>query len=218
MKNTRFLLIAITVLFFSYGAYAQPQEGYELRRGDVLDVLVMDHSEFSINNIIVLPDGTIQYPGFGHFEVAGMAVHKLRDSLETMLRHYVVNPIVSVFVRRLQEEKVNVLGYVRRPDQHQVFEPIDLYGAVSRSGGIPNLRRVRGIYIIRQDNTIEEIASNRFQARRVFIDRDLEGGEIPILYAGDTLYIVEPRDINWSRLSFFASFTTTVFTIMRWYF
>ena len=216
MKNTRFLLIAITVLFFSCGAYAQNQ-GYHLRRGDVLDVLVMDHSEFSINNIIVLPDGTIQYPGFGHFEVAGMAPHELRDSLEFMLQRYVVNPIVSVFVRRLQEEKINVLGYVRRPDQHQVFEPIDLFSAVSRSGGIPNIRRVRGIYIIRQDNTVIEVASNRFEARRLFINPDFDAQDLPYLYTGDTLYIVEPRDVNWSRLSFFASFTATVFSLIRWF-
>ncbi len=216
MKKTCLFIIAIAAWLFSGGVFAQADD-YLIKRGDVLDVLVMDHSEFSINNIIVLPDGTIQYPGFGSVVVAGISPHVIRDSLEVMLRTYVVDPIVSVFVRRLQEEKINVLGYVRRPDQHQVFEPIDLFSAVSRSGGITNIRRVRGIYIIRKDNTVEEVAGNRFAARRLFINPDLDMQEIPYLYAGDTLYIVEPRDINWSRLSFFASFTATVFTIIRWF-
>jgi len=216
MKHLSVVIISAIVLLFSGNITAQSSD-YIIKRGDVIDILVMDHDEFTITGINVLPDGTVQYPGFGSVVVAGMATQQLSDTLQTILERYIVQPIISVFVRRLHDQMLNVLGHVRRPGQYQVFEPIDLYAALGRGGGIIDLRRVRGIYIIRSDQTVVEVASNRFEVRRLFVTRGGGWQEVPFLYAGDTLYVQEPRDINWGRLSFFASLSTTVMYFLRYF-
>ena len=189
---------------------AQTDE-YIIRRGDVIDVVVMEHTEFNIRDIIVLPDGTIQYPGFGQVVVAGMSTQQLADSLENMLHRYVVNPIVSVFIRRLQDQSINVLGHVTRPGQYQVFEPTDLFSAIGKAGGIRSMRRVKEIVIYRSDQTVEVIpVSNIFDSNHGWVD-------LPTVYAGDTVFVMEPREINWSRLSFLASVTTTILHFIRYF-
>ena len=189
---------------------AQTDE-YIIRRGDIIDVVVMEHAEFVIRDIIVLPDGTIQYPGFGQVVVAGMSTQQLADSLEGMLHRYVVNPIVSVFIRRLQDQSINVIGHVTRPGQYQVFEPTDLFSAIGKAGGIRSMRRVKEIVIVRRDQSVE-----RVPVKDLF-DSDQGWLNLPRVYAGDTVYVIEPRDINWSRLSFLASVTTTILHFLRYF-
>ena len=189
---------------------AQTEE-YIIRRGDIIDVVVMEHAEFVIKDIIVLPDGTIQYPGFGQVVVAGMSTQQLSDSLEGMLHRYVVNPIVSVFIRRLQDQSINVIGHVTRPGEYQVFEPIDLFTAIGRAGGLRSMRRVKEIVIVRRDQTVEKVPVDMlFDTGQAWI-------ELPKVYAGDTVYVMEPREVNWGRLSFIASVTTTILHFLRYF-
>ena len=180
---------------------------YIIRRGDVVDVVVMEHPEFTIGGITVLPDGTIQYPAFGNVVVAGMSTRALRDSLQTMLDQYIVNPIVSVYIRKLQNQMLTVTGYVHRPGQYQLFESTDVLAAIGMAGGIRNLRRVKQVTIIRADQRVETVDV-----------KGLYGGKrrrMPQVNAGDTIYVGEPRDINWSMLAFVASATTTLLTLVR---
>ena len=62
--------------------YAQIDDAYKIQRGDRLTIQVMDHSEFNVNNIVVLPDGYIQYPALGSIEVAGLTPSQLKETIK----------------------------------------------------------------------------------------------------------------------------------------
>lgn len=192
--------IASLIFFLMLVTLASAQKknnSYIINRGDVIDVVVMEHPEFSLTNIPVLPDGTIQYLGLGSIMVAGKSSEDLTASIEKAIDKYVVNPVAAVFIRRLQNQMLNILGYVNNPGQFQVFEGIDLISALSKAGGVKNVRKDRTIYIIRANQTTEKVKLSTY----------LKNDNVtpPMLYAGDTVYVKEPTDIPWSMLSFFAT-------------
>ena len=117
---------------------------YIIQRGDVLDVTVIEHPEFSLGSIIVLPDGFVQYPALGSVKVAGMSSAQLTDSLTKALEKYVVNPMVSIFIRKIQNQQLNIFGYVNKPGQYQLFEGIDLFSAIGLAGGLKSFKKDGG--------------------------------------------------------------------------
>lgn len=183
---------------------------YVIKRGDVLDVRVMEHPEFSIQGIYVLPDGTLQYPGFGSIIVTGMSPKQLKDTIETALTKYVVNPIVTIFVRKLYQQSINILGYVNRPGQYQIFEEQDLFFALGLAGGVRELKKVKVVKIIRANGQIEEFDIKKFL-------RSSENyTETPVVRAGDAIYVKEPREINWGAVSAIISAAHVAVIIWRY--
>lgn len=184
-------------------------KSYIITRGDVLDISVMEHPEFTIEGITVLPDGTIPYPGIGSIKAAGMSLDQLKDILATTLDKFVVNPIVTVFVRKIQSELINIYGYVNKPGQYQIYEGVDILSAVAIAGGIKNFSRVRTLTIIRANRSVEKVKI------REYLKYNSDAGEenIPIVYAGDTIYVKEPNETNWARLSFMSTMLLAIANI-----
>ena len=197
--NTRLsnLFFLFTLLIFSASVLAQ-NEGYVLQRGDVLEITVMEHPEFSIAGALIMPDGCIQFPGLGTIQAAGMSIKDFTELMNTYVGKYVVNPLLTVFTRSLPSQVVNVVGYVNRPGQITIFQATDLITALSKAGGIKDIRKCRKITIIRANQTFEVINVNKlFNSKKV--------QQFPKLNVGDTVYVIEPNEFNWSKLTFFTT-------------
>lgn len=189
---------------------AKGQSGcYVINRGDVLDIVVMEHPEFSLSGITVLPDGYIQYPGIGSIKAAGMSSEELTASVQKNVEKYVVNPVVSIYIRKIQNQMLNVLGYVNKPGQFQIFEGVDLLSALSMAGGIKNIKKGKQIVIVRADQSMVEIQLKDYMNPKHRVK------ELPVLYAGDTVYVKEPVEINWSKFSFFSTMLMAIATILN---
>jgi polysaccharide biosynthesis/export protein len=191
------LLILILILSLN-NIFAQ-KPGYVIQKGDVLDVVVMEHPEFSLGGITVLPDGFVQYPALGSIEAAGLSSQQLTDSLKRALEQFVVNPMVTIYIRKIQNEQINIYGYVNRPGQYQLFEGIDLFSAIGLAGGLKSFRNVKTVTIIRADRKVEVLDIH------LFFGSDLKDIVVPMVYAGDTVYIKDPKVVNWSKITFFIS-------------
>jgi polysaccharide export outer membrane protein len=172
---------------------------YKLRRGDILEINVMQNPEFSVRGALVLPDGNIQYPGLGSIRAAGLTIDEFTLLITDITRQYIVDPMVTVFIQSLPNHVVNIIGYVSRPGQVTIFEPLDLMTVLSKAGGITNVKKCRVITIIRANQEIEVIRVNDL------FNTKSKATQLPILYVGDTVYVMEPNTFNWSRLSFFTS-------------
>ncbi|MEI6748938.1 MAG: polysaccharide biosynthesis/export family protein [Bacteroidales bacterium] len=196
------LLFLILLLFTAKGIIAQ-NKGYVIERGDVLDVVVMEHPEFSLSGITVLPDGFVQYPALGSIKAAGISSQQLADSLKRALEQFVVNPMVTIFIRKILNQQVNIYGYVNKPGQYQLFEGVDLFSAIGLAGGLKSFRKVKTVTIIRANRQVEVLDI------RSFFDGNLTGVAVPMVYAGDTIYIKDPKEINWARLTFFVTLLNT---------
>lgn len=175
------------------------EEGYVLRKGDVLNISVMGHPEFSLEKVLVMPDGVIQFPGLGSIQASGMTVKDFTALVTESVAKYVLNPIVTVYVSLLPNQLVNVVGYVNKPGQIVIFEPVSVIEAISKAGGIKNLKKARKVIVIRANQTYEEYAV------KDLINNSKSEVAALRLDIGDTLYLVEPKEVNWAQLTFFTT-------------
>jgi len=200
------ILILLIAFLAGFNAKAQ-RDSYIIQRGDVLDVTVMEHPEFSLGGIIVLPDGFVQYPALGSVKVAGMSSAQLTDSLTKALERFVVNPMVTIFIRRIQNQQMNIFGYVNRPGQYQLYESVDLFSAIGIAGGIKRFKKVKSVTIIRANRKVEEFDL------QPFFNADSAVVNIPMIYVGDTVYVREPKETNWAMMGFFVSVLSLLITL-----
>lgn len=204
----RMIITLIGILFVTVSSYAQ-DNSYVINKGDVIEILVMEHPEFSLSNITVLPDGTIQYPGLGGIKVDGMTVQKLTSTMKNNLERYVVNPVVTVFVRKIKNQMLNVLGYVNNPGQFQIYESTELLSAISMAGGIKNIDKSKEIIIVRVNQDTEKVNIKEYM-------ESIGSSKNPImLQVGDTVYVKEPGEFNWSKLTFFSTLIWAAASILN---
>lgn len=198
MSFYNFVMIFILSFVIVQNASAQ-EESYIIRKGDMLNIAVMGHPEFSLERVLVMPDGVIQFPGLGSIQASGMSVKDFTALVSQNVGKYVLNPIVTVYVSLLPNQVVNVVGYVNNPGQITIFEPVTVIEAISKARGLKNVKKAKQIVIIRANQTYEE-----YKVKDLFNDSKAKLSEVR-LHVGDTLYLVEPKEINWSQLTFFTT-------------
>jgi polysaccharide export outer membrane protein len=213
LKSQSFSWLKISVLVFflivtSGKIFSQEESSYILKRGDMLTITVMGHPEFSMDKILVMPDGYVQFPGLGSIQASSLSIKDFTKLVNDNIGKYVVNPVVTVFVSQLPSQIVNVVGYVNRPGQIIIFQPITIIEALSKAGGITNVKQCKTITIIRANQTFEVI-----KVKDLFSNANNDS-KMKILNIGDTLYVVEPNQVNWSQLSFFTTLGWIVVSVL----
>ena len=96
------LFLVVLFLTFTTGLFSQEAtNNHHIRKGDGLSINVMGHPEFSLENVIVMPDGYVQFPGLGSIQAAGMSINDFAARVTEQIGKYVLNPVVTVFVSAL---------------------------------------------------------------------------------------------------------------------
>lgn len=168
-------------------------EQYVLKKGDVLSIVVMGHSEFTKPSIRVLPDGGIEYPLLGNIKAEGMNVSTLRKLIEKRLLPYVTIPVVTIYVERIYGNKVNVIGYVNSPGEYQIYEALKLTDALALARGIKNIRDVKELRLIRKNGEIFDV-----EIEDLWFSDTVEASEDQLLiYEGDTIVVPPPHEFPW---------------------
>jgi polysaccharide export outer membrane protein len=193
-------ILPILILLFTLALFAQEQLAttteYILSAGDRISIEVMDHPEFS-KELQILPDGSIEYPILGNLVIAGLSSRQLSEIIKHNLEPYIPNPVISIYVTSIYDEKINIFGYVNKPGSYQIFKPVNLVESFSIAGGIRNVRKVKHVKLIRKDGTIIDIKVSEiwFSNNKISTENELK------LYPGDTLIVPPPFEFNWSMFS-----------------
>ena len=93
---------------------------YFLGPGDEISVRVLDSADFPDKPIRVDADGQIALPMVGRFQASGNSVAALEAKISESLRHYIINPQVSVNITDFGSQPVSVLGAVMAPGVYQL--------------------------------------------------------------------------------------------------
>ena len=203
MKNIFIILITIIITsspLFAQDSNQNDQEFYQIQRGDVIDIYVMDHGEFTASGVTVLPDGFIQYPLLGSIRVVELTPSQLKAIIKDRLLTYIPVPEVTIFVRRLYKQNINILGYVNSPGKYQIFEPTDILTSLALAGGIRELKKVDKVKIIKFDGRVFNLKlSSIWELKK----RNISGTDNRkiLIYPGDTILVPEPRIFNWAMLT-----------------
>ncbi|MGA9944781.1 MAG: polysaccharide biosynthesis/export family protein [Candidatus Cybelea sp.] len=132
------LLFAGAVSFSAATASADsPGTATRIHPGDQLSVQVFGDQTLS-QTVIVLGDGTVDYPLIGRVRVAGKTPDQAAAAFVTHLRQFVRNPTVNVLIAQLGLPDVLVLGDVKTPGKYQLRSDAKLTDAIAAAGGLVN--------------------------------------------------------------------------------
>jgi len=129
---------------------APPAEAdYRIEPGDVLSVRVWNQDAMSNAHARVRDDGKISVPFLQDVEVAGTTPGELSQRLQTKLKTYVLNPVVTVTVEEVRALHVSVLGEVTRPGQYDLEHGAGVLAALAAAGGLTDYAHRDQIFVLR---------------------------------------------------------------------
>lgn len=159
-------------------------QGYKLRPGDLLTVSVWKETDLQ-GDVLIRPDGGISFALAGEVPAAGHTVAELTSMLETRIRKYIPDAVVTVVVKAPVGNRIYVVGKVNKPGDFPLIGPIDVMQALSLAGGATPFANVNGIRILRRDG--ERETALRFHYGDV--ERGHKLDQNIVLQNGDTVVV-----------------------------
>lgn len=108
---------------------------YRIGPGDVLQMDLLG-DEYPVHPIPVGPDGYIYFDLLDGKYVSGMTLVQVQQMFLEALRHYHVNPRLSVNLLEARSSTYMVLGAVHNPGIYALDTPVTLVEALARAGGL----------------------------------------------------------------------------------
>jgi len=149
VKKGAMICCAIIALFASVNAAI-------IKTGDVLDIVVQAHPEFS-GNFTVNETGTIEYPLLADEVVTNITTSELMNDLTLRLAKHIDNPLVIIAVLDKPPMVVFVLGLVKIPGPVKTYLGSTLQEVLQMAGGPLETANIERIKIIHK-NSPEESA------------------------------------------------------------
>ena len=151
--------------------FAEPQP-YGIGPGDVINIVVWNHPELVLapagatlttdasglaavgNGYNGSPDGLLQFPLLGTFEIAGLTENAAREEITRRLSKFLKNPQVTLRVQAYRAGRVYVDGEVRTPGLQAINDiPMTLPEAISRAGGLTAIADRATVVVTRKGAT-----------------------------------------------------------------
>ena len=116
---------------------AQPDGDYIIRQGDLVNVRVFGQEAMSARSR-VRGDGKISLPFLNDVTAAGFTPVVLSAQLQTRLKDFINNPVVTISLEEVRPVPVSVLGEVPRPGIYTLDPNAGVLQAVAAAGGFTN--------------------------------------------------------------------------------
>jgi polysaccharide export outer membrane protein len=179
------VLMILPVLFgTSISTMAQATGDYRLHAGDQLEVSVWQE-EGLIRTLIVRPDGKFSFPLAGEVQAAGRTVAEVQVDLETRLKRYIAEPVVTLTVTDVLGNRVYVIGQVTKPGAYVMNPSLSVLQALSLAGGTTPFAKTDDIIILRGTGAAQRVLSFRYgqisSGRSLEQNVQLEGGDVVVV-------------------------------------
>ena len=159
-------------------------EGYHLRPGDLLVVSVWKETELQ-SDVLIRPDGGISFALAGDVQAAGRTVSELAQTLQTRVREYIPDAVVTVSVKTVLGNQIFVIGKVNKPGNFLLIGPMDVLQALGMAGGMTPYAATNHIRVVRRIG--DHLTSIRFRYRDIVHGRKLD--QNILLQNGDTVVV-----------------------------
>ncbi len=130
-------------------ALVATQSDYRIHAGDQLIVGIYDDPKMPPMNLTVTPDGKFTFPLIGIVVAGGKTPEQLRVEMETKLRKYVSEPVVTVSIQDTKGNIAYVIGQVAKPGIIAMNPAVNVLQALSVAGGGNAYAKMDNIIIIR---------------------------------------------------------------------
>jgi len=157
---------------------------YKIGPGDVLNVSVWKEEGLE-KEVLIRPDGGMSFPLAGDLQAGGKSVAELTDLLIKKISRYIPDPVVTVAVKQIQNNKIFVVGKVNRPGEFVATHYVDVMQALAMAGGLNAYASSNNIKILRRVNG--KVQSMPFEYGDVSSGDNLE--QNIILDSGDVVVV-----------------------------
>jgi len=126
----------------------QASGAYRVQPGDMLLISVWREQDLQAE-VLVRPDGGLSFPLAGDIVASGKTVEELRTTLDSRIRKYIPDAVVTVAVKMIGGNRIYVIGKVNRPGEFAFSKPLDVMQALSLAGGTTSFASLNDIQILR---------------------------------------------------------------------
>jgi len=177
-----FLSSSITFATSAKETFSMPS--YKVGPGDVLNISVWKEEGLQ-QEVLIRPDGGMSFPLAGDIDAGGKSVAELQNLLASKIKQFIPDPVVTVSIRQIQNNKIFVVGKVNRPGEFVGTSYIDVMQALAMAGGLNAYASANNIKILRRVNG--EITSMPFEYDEVANGYKLK--QDIILQSGDVVVV-----------------------------
>jgi protein involved in polysaccharide export with SLBB domain len=129
---------------------------YVLGPGDTVAVQLFGHQN-SRFDLQVQRDGSLQFPGLGPIQVAGLKFDEMRQMLQERISKQMIGDDVSVTLGALRSMQVFVVGDVKRPGSYTISALSKMLNALFVSGGVSDTGSFRRVQLKREGRIVSEL-------------------------------------------------------------
>ena len=171
------------------------QAEYRIAPPDTLTVTVRPEPEIA-RELVVRPDGRISFDLIGDVEVRGRTIGEVRTEITRRLKEFIVQPDVTVELKKSESRIFYVFGEVRRPGAYPLIGDVTAVYALGMAGGSydPRLARTARPWCVHRPR-----GGSRTRSTSSRSPSTGEGETNYMLQPGDVVY-VPPIDLGRHRL------------------
>ena len=182
--KTRLVGIMLVLLAFAASAAI-------IRTGDVLEIVVQGHPEFS-GNFTVTETGTIDYPLLADEIVTNITTSELMNDLTLKLAKHIDNPLVVIAIVEKPAIVVYVLGQVKMPGPVKTYQGATLQEVLMGAGGPLETANLEKIKIVHKNSSEE--SAEYFNLKQFMTTGSLS--DMPKLRPDDTIILLAEQKSN----------------------
>ena len=145
-------LISIFLSTFVYADDSNHKNNYVIGNGDILSIITWKEPDFSRDEVLVRMDGKISFPLLNDVQAAGRKPIELKSEIETGLKQYIDNPIVTVTLRDPVSKKFYILGEVITTGEYPIVKKLTVLQAFALAGGFTEWASKKEIILLRTEN------------------------------------------------------------------
>lgn len=130
---------------------------YRIGSGDILEIVTWKEPDFSREEVLVRTDGQITFPLIGDIQAAGKTTLQLAKDIETGLKRFVENPVVTVTLKSPVSHKFYILGEIANTGEYNLVKELTVLQAFALAGGFTEWASKKVIILFRRENGKEKI-------------------------------------------------------------
>lgn len=159
-----FYLSLATIVIFSSTAMAidMDQNYYKIGRGDVLEIITWKEEDFT-KEVFVRMDGKITFPLLDDIQAAGCTTMQIKKEIETKLKKFIENPVVTVYVKKPLSQKFYILGGVVNTGEYQLVKKLTILQAFALAGGFTEWASKNEIILLRHEEGIDKFIRVKYK-------------------------------------------------------
>ena len=156
-----------------------------IKVGDVLEILVQGHPEFSGRYSIGL-NGTIEYPLMADETIANITTSELMNELTFRLAKHIENPLILISIVEKPKITVTVLGQVVTPGPVETYLGASVQEVIQQAGGSLENADIDSVKVIHKGGSDQ--SAEYFNLKSFLKDGNI--GDMPKLQPDDIVILL----------------------------